>query len=216
MSVWVDWTAWKEECVMFCFWNHRATLHGVVALGATLAIASAAAADHRRSSCGVSVSIGSSPSIVTRLSVPSVTRVYTASSYHPFVYSSSRTYSTGRTCSTVPTRTLGTGYTTPTYYPATSVPTYGGGGYGTAYVAQPGLVVPQVQCSTGTVLRSTSGRIYGGSSRIYPTSTRIYPTTSTYYYRAPVVKPRISVGYSSSRVARIPSYTRGVSISRCR
>ena len=180
----------------------RATLGVVMSLG----LASSARADHTRSACGVTVSVGTPALSLSYSTAPRITRVYTSSSYYPYVYSAIPVVSSYRTS-----------------------------GYRTGYVVMPKVVVSTAHHSHHRVVRSTTSRIYSTSSRIYPTSSRIYstssriyptssriystssriyPTTSSHYHGTSYSTPRISVVFGSSRAGHGPTHTRGVSVTR--
>lgn len=178
--------------------NRKMAVRGMLAVAMSLGLASSARAGHTRSKCGVTVSVGT-PTLslsystvpLTYSTVPRVTRIYTSSSYHPYVYSATPVVSLSRTS-----------------------------GYSTGYVVTPKVVVPTTHHSQHRVVRSstsriypTHSRIYSTSSRIYSTSSRIYPTTGTYSHRTLHSTPRISVVSGSSRVVHIPTHTHGVSVS---
>ena len=203
--------------------SHRQmAVRGMLAVAMSLGLASSARADHTRSTCGVTVSVGTPTLSLSYSTVPRVTRIYTSSSYHPYVYSATPVYTT------VPATTTTAVYATPTVYRATPVvSSYRTSGYRTGYIVMPKVVVPTTQHSHHRVVRSRTSRIYSTSSRIYPTSSRIYPTSSRiystssriypttgiYYHRTLHSTPRISVVSGSSRVVRIPTHTHGVSVS---
>ena len=192
--------------------NSKAAVRALLAVAMSVGRASSARADHTRSTCGVTVSVGTPTLSLSYSTVPRVTRVYTSSSYHPYGYSAAPVVSSYRTS-----------------------------GYSTGYVVKPKVVVSTTHHSQHPVLRSTtsriyptSSRIYSTSSRIYPTSSRIYstssriyptssrihstssriyPTTSTHYHGRSYSTPRISVVFGSSRAVHIPTHGHGVSVS---